>query len=230
MAVTATPVFVQAPKLWSASINNGDSTAWKVFRDASGNSAGSNGAKISGITVTSTDSSARNVQIAVARPLTTTSFTGANPGVVTLTTGYNLANGDQVFFYGATMPTNITSGTTYFVVTAGTPSTSTGLTTTFQAATTFGGSAINTSSTAGVSIVTYLLRIVTTIPVAITAGTDGATASAYFFNTTYNPGEPVDNDGQPYLFLESGDFLVAAPTAQITSAKIINLTAFGAHF
>lgn len=41
---------------------------------------------------------------------------------------------------------------------------------------------------------------------------------------------PVDNDGQKYLFLESGDTLQVSFTAQVTSAKEIDVTAIGANF
>src|SRR6185369_14320295 len=98
----------------------------------------------------------------------------------------------------------------------------------FEFSASAGGAAINTSST-GTTVVCYAVRILTTIPVAITAGTDGATAAANFFNTTYWPGYPVDNDGNPYLFLESVDYLAVSAPA-VTANKILNFTAIGANF
>ena len=234
MAVTANSVISpQAPKVYTASINNGDASAWKLLRDnaflgagggaVGGAGSGTTGSKFTSIVATSTDTTARNVQLAIARSVSCT-VTSVSPGVVTISAGSNIANGDQVIFSAATMPTGLTAGTTYFAVSA-----SPGSSATFSVAATFGGTAINTSST-GTTVIVYVIRILTTIPVAITAGTDGATASGYFLNTTYWPGVPVDNDGNPYLFLESNDFLAGSCTGTVTSGKIINLSAIGANF
>lgn len=57
--------------------------------------------------------------------------------------------------------------------------------------------------------------------VAITSGTDGATTTTNLFSLI--PGLPRDNDGQPYMFLESGDLLQGENVAQVTSAKQIDL-------
>ena len=63
------------------------------------------------------------------------------------------------------------------------------------------------------------------------AGTDGSTASINGFSTTSIPGIPVDNDGQPYIFLQSGDTLTATlNTGSVTSGKIVSVTAIYADF
>lgn len=223
MAVSATTVYPQAPKAWTASIGNSDAAgAWKVLKDNSGNGAGTNGSKITGIVVTSTDTSSRNVQLAIVRSASVT-CTSATPGVVTWT-GNTMTVGDQFFFTGTAAPTGASLNTPYFVISAGfTAGTS------FQFSTSAGGAAVNTSST-GTALVGNMVRVITTVPVAITAGTDGSTAAANMFNTTYYPGVSVDNDGQPYLLQESADFIAVAATAQVTANKIIHVYAQGANF
>jgi len=225
MAVTATPVFVQTPRLWTACINNADASNWKVLYDGPASTAGgsANGTKIASIVATSTDSTARNVVLAVARKGSVT-CTSASPGVFTWT-GHNLSIGDQVFLGGTTVPSGFTASVPYFVVAGGYVAGSA-----FELSATIGGSAVNTAST-GTSVVAYSVRPITTIPVAITAGTDGSTAAAYFFNTTYSPGIPVDNDGQPYIFMsDASDYLAISCTGTVTSAKIICVNAIGANF
>ena len=74
------------------------------------------------------------------------------------------------------------------------------------------------------SAVSYLLG--STI-VAALAGTDGALPSQNLLTALLMP-LPVDNDGQPYLFLESGDTLQVSFTTQVTSTKEIDVvTQFG---
>lgn len=61
--------------------------------------------------------------------------------------------------------------------------------------------------------------------VPITAGTVAGTPAVNLFDPSIVPGLPVDNDGQPYLFLETGDTLQAKSLTTVTSAKLISLTA-----
>lgn len=78
------------------------------------------------------------------------------------------------------------------------------------------------------SATNYLLgsAVVTTL-----AGTDGATAVVDLLNnTTIFPGLPVDNDGQRYLFLKSGDTLTVASTTTVTAAKTVTITCNSADF
>ena len=77
------------------------------------------------------------------------------------------------------------------------------------------------------SAVVYIL---TTVTVAANAGTDGTAAAVNLINSTIIPGLPIDNDGQPYLFLKSGDTLTAAVTVTVTAAKTISIAAIGADF
>ena len=77
------------------------------------------------------------------------------------------------------------------------------------------------------SAVSYIL---TTVTVAANSGTDGTTASVNLINTTILPSLPIDNDGQPYLLLKSGDTLTAAVTVAVTAAKTISIAAIGADF
>jgi hypothetical protein len=64
--------------------------------------------------------------------------------------------------------------------------------------------------------------------IAIGAGTDGVASSSNLLTSI--PGLPVDNDGQPYLFLESGDTLTVAVTVAVTAAKEIDVTALFGNF
>ena len=73
--------------------------------------------------------------------------------------------------------------------------------------------------------VSYLLA---TIDIPALAGFDGIVPVVNAMNSTEWPGLPVDNDGQTYFFLESGDTLQIATTATITAAKTIyGKTIFG---
>lgn len=62
-----------------------------------------------------------------------------------------------------------------------------------------------------------------TIP--ITAGTIAATPPVNLMDPAIVPGLPVDNDGNPYVFLESGDTLQAKSLTTVTSAKLISFHA-----
>ncbi len=64
--------------------------------------------------------------------------------------------------------------------------------------------------------------------VAIGAGTDGAANTSNLLTSI--PGLPVDNDGQPYLFLENGDTLRAKVTVTVTAAKEIDVFAIYGDF
>jgi hypothetical protein len=171
---------------------------------------------------TSSDSAARVIQLAVVRAESCT-VTNASPGVVTISGGHNLVAGDQVFFTAASIPTGVTAGLTYFVLNAGLTATQ------FEFATSAGGTAINTSST-GTTVVANIVRIIGSTNVAITAGTDGSTAAANLLGATLQPGIAVDNDGQPYVLLESTDYLAISNVAGVTSNKIIQAVAFGGNF
>ena len=71
----------------------------------------------------------------------------------------------------------------------------------------------------------YLLG---SLSIAVTAGSDGATSTANLLSLI--PGVPRDNDGQPYLYLESGDLLKANNVTQVTSAKEIDVTVIFGNF
>jgi hypothetical protein len=77
------------------------------------------------------------------------------------------------------------------------------------------------------SATSYLLASVS-IPAA--SGSDGTTVGINLMGTTLWPGLPVDNDGQVYLWLQSGDTLKVSFTAQVTSAKEIDVMALSADF
>ncbi len=71
--------------------------------------------------------------------------------------------------------------------------------------------------------------LITSKVVPTLAGTDGAVASANVLDTSLLT-LPADNDGQKYLFLVSGDTLQISFTAQVTSAKEIDVTCVAADF
>jgi hypothetical protein len=75
------------------------------------------------------------------------------------------------------------------------------------------------------SAVNYLLG---STLIAIGAGTDGVASSSNLLTSI--PGLPLDNDGQPYIFLESGDTLTAAVTVAVTAAKEIDVHAIFGNF
>ena len=140
MAVTATPVFVQNPKITPASFTNSDSANTKKTVAT----AGANGMKVTAVLATSTDTSNRTGQLWLTR-----------------------------------------SATSYLL---------------------------------GSTVVTTL------------AGTDGATATQNLLPASLMGGLPRDNDGQVYLFLESGDTLQVSFTAQVTSAKEVDVVAIAGNF
>lgn len=137
MAFTATPVIVQTPKIGLTQILPADTTAAKTVIVV-----GANGAKVTGLIATSTDTAARTIQISVVR-----------------------------------------------------------------------------------SAVSYLLGSTT---VAIAAGTDGTNLSSNLLSTI--PGLPIDNDGQSYLYLETGDTLTVASTVTVTAAKAVSVLATFGNF
>lgn len=93
---------------------------------------------------------ADTAQVPFGDPLSDVTVTSASPGVVT-SPGYNPTNGDAVSFSfttGGSIPTGLTAGTVYYVVSASSD--------TFSVSATKGGSAINTSST-GSNLTLHLL-------------------------------------------------------------------------
>lgn len=73
----------------------------------------------------------------------------------------------------------------------------------------------------------YLLG---SVSVPALSGTDGAAAVKDLLNTTDMPGLPVDNDGQRYLFLQSGDVLNVKSLTTVTSGKTVNVSAVYGDF
>lgn len=66
--------------------------------------------------------------------------------------------------------------------------------------------------------------------VAANSGTDGTAASVDLLAAARSPWVPVDNDGQKYLLLESGDVLEVKSGSTVTSAKFVTVGAMGAEF
>ena len=67
----------------------------------------------------------------------------------------------------------------------------------------------------------------------INAGTGGATANVDMLAggpLLLTKGLPVDNDGQPYLQLESGDTLELTFATALTAARRINVLTIASHF
>ena len=60
------------------------------------------------------------------------------------------------------------------------------------------------------------------------SGTNGAAANVNLLNAI--SGLPIDNDGQPYLYLVSGDTLECAVLVTVTAAKTISLTCIHGDF
>ncbi len=77
------------------------------------------------------------------------------------------------------------------------------------------------------SATSYLLA---TVNVPDLSGFGAADPTVNLLNSTSLPGLPVDNDGQSYLFLESGDTLQVSFTTQVTAAKTVYVTSCFANF
>jgi len=80
------------------------------------------------------------------------------------------------------------------------------------------------------SSVDYLLGAVS-IPIG--AGNTGSVAGVDVLRggpSVLRKGLPIDNTGQPYLQLESGDTLRANVTSTVTLGKIIHIVTIGANF
>ena len=137
MAVTASPVFVQTPKVTQITIVPADTTAQKVVC-----TAGANGTKVVGLIASSDDAAVMNVQIWIKRSATS----------ILLGTGR----------------------------------------------------------------------------IAIASGTDGAVANVNLLSAI--TGLPVDNDGQPYLYLVSGDTLECAVLVAVTAGDTIYITCIHGDF
>ncbi len=217
MALTNVPVFIQTPKLAQASIGAVDVSNWKLLC-----TAGANGSKVTGIVVTSNDSAARVVQVALSTQATVTTPV-ASPGLVNWT-NHNLAIGDQVNFSGGTLPTGIVANTTYFVVTAGfTPSV-------FEIGATAGGAAINFTGSSSGTQTGFSFRPLCSANVATLSGTDGVTAAVNLFGSLA-PGLPVDSDGNPYVFLMSANNTIqVSTTTTVTANKMISVAAIQSDF
>jgi hypothetical protein len=220
-------VYVNQPRVWRASIGNGDASAWKILWNGSQAGAGPNGSKITSVQATGNDTSSRIVQVALAQSISGVTTPIASPGIVSFpafNNGYNVAIGDQVTFInnGDTLPTGLSFNTTYFIVATLTAGTS------FELATTVGGSAINfTGSTSGTHLMA-IMRPIATNTVAITAGTDGATAGSDLLGL--DTASNIDNDGQKYFYLESGDYLAVSSTTTVSSNKMLSVFAIGGDF
>lgn len=70
----------------------------------------------------------------------------------------------------------------------------------------------------------------TAITTTLGAGYVTAVAAVDFMSNGAWPGLPTDSEGNPYLFLNSGDTLQATFATALTSAKKINLVANCANF
>jgi hypothetical protein len=62
------------------------------------------------------------------------------------------------------------------------------------------------------------------------SGNVAGTPTVNLLDPTVTPGLPIDSDGNPFLYLISGDTLTAAVLTQVTTAKVINLIAVLADF
>ena len=69
-----------------------------------------------------------------------------------------------------------------------------------------------------------------TVPVPLTAGTAAGVAAVNGMDPTYAKGLPVDNDGNPFIYLAIGDTLQVNAVATLTAAKAFNVTVFAEDF
>jgi hypothetical protein len=71
---------------------------------------------------------------------------------------------------------------------------------------------------------------IATVTIPATAGQVAGTAPIDLFSPANAPGLPVDNDGQPYIFLESGDTLDIKALTTVTTAKAISASSNYGNF
>lgn len=229
-----TPTLTKQPRYWAASIGNGDASAWKFLYDENAGFAGLNGSQVVAVKAASTDGTARVVQLAKCRVFTGVTVTIATPGVVSwsLANGNTAAIGDQIVWLnnGDTLPTGLAFNTTYFIIAGGFT-----VNTSFELATSAGGTAINTTGSQSGTHQAAIIRPTSAQTVAITAGTDGATVSADLLGL--DGGYPVNNDGQKYMFLEGTnvlanvqDALAVSAVTTVTANKMISVHAYGSDF
>lgn len=69
-----------------------------------------------------------------------------------------------------------------------------------------------------------------TIAVAITAGTVAGTPAVNLLDSTVIVGIPFDSDGNPFLYLISGDTLTVNSGTTVTTAKAITVHAIASDF
>lgn len=243
--MTSSPSFVGTPKSWEASVGNGGTAGqWYFMGDNTFAGAGASGSKITSITAINTDSTARAIQVAVLRGIAQTGGTGvgvasanvsmtfASPGVFTVSTSairgtytHTFIQGDQLVAVGTfNASANVVQGNTLFVVAGGLSATQ------FEVAYTQGGTALNTGSGTYTGMIVYGVRMLGAVTVPTSGGTDGANAGVNILSNSLLPGIPVDNDGNPYIFLESTDYLAFSPIALPAANKIITVSAFGGNF
>lgn len=75
------------------------------------------------------------------------------------------------------------------------------------------------------SATSYLLGSFNT---PINSGFDGSAATVNALSLM--PGLPLDNDGQPYLFFESGDTFQVSFTTQVAAGKEVDVTCVAGNF
>lgn len=66
--------------------------------------------------------------------------------------------------------------------------------------------------------------------VAITAGTVTGTPAVNLLDPTVEVGLPIDSDGNPFLYLISGDTLTFSALTTVTTAKLISITVIAVDF
>jgi hypothetical protein len=237
MAVTNTPVFVQNPKMWSATLINATSTACIPMMSPGTTvggtaypGAGPNGSKITGLYASTTDSSANIALISILRSNSVTISTAA-PAVITWPGNFTGNLQSTVLFtspvasaFGGSISTN----TLYYVYNLSYTLASS----TFNIVTAVNGSSgVTGASTAQVAYTGYHLLPQTSVSVTIGAGTlsTGLTPQNLLATSAF-AGLPVDNDGQPYLFLEPGDYLGVSVVAAVTANKVLTVMALGGNF
>lgn len=72
--------------------------------------------------------------------------------------------------------------------------------------------------------------VLATKTVPLSSGFVAGTPAVNLLDPTLIVGLPVDADGQPYLFLETGDTLQVNSLTTLTAAKIISVTGIAADF
>jgi hypothetical protein len=81
-----------------------------------------------------------------------------------------------------------------------------------------------------ISVLNTSTYVIATVTVPLSAGYVAGAPAVNLLSGTNWPGLPLDSDGNPYFYCESGDVLQAAATLTLVSAEVMNIFVVAANF